>query len=122
MTGALGTGLFVATVACLLLNAVEVAGKAVRARFVMQNAAEVGVAPRWIPYLAVLEGAGVAGLLVGLLGQWAIGLAAAAGLVLFFVGAIAVHVRSRVVYNLAFPGVFLVLAVAAVAYFAGQAG
>jgi hypothetical protein len=31
---------------------------------------------------------------------------------LFFIGALVIHVRARILYNLAFPGVFLALAVA----------
>jgi hypothetical protein len=46
------------------------------------------------------------------LGVRFIGIAAAIGLVLFFIGAVAAHVRARVFYNIAFPGAFLALAVA----------
>lgn len=115
-------GLLVATVGCVLANAFEVAAKTVRAQFVMQNTAEVGVAPRWVPYLAIIEGAGVAGLVIGLLGLPLIGLAAAVGLVLFFLGAVGVHVRAGVLYNIAFPMVFLGLAIAALGYFAWGTG
>ncbi|MFC7546134.1 DoxX family protein [Plantactinospora sp. GCM10030261] len=114
--------LLAVTVVCALANAAEVVAKAVRAPFVMRNSAEVGLAPRWIPYLAVVEGAGVAGLTLGLLGLPLIGLAAAIGLVLFFVGAVGAHIRARVFHNIAFPAAFLVLAVAAVGYFAGTVG
>lgn len=122
MTGALDIALFVATLVCVLANAAEVVAKAVRAPFMVKNAAEAGVAPKWIPYLAVIEGAGVAGLVAGLFGWESIGFAAAVGLVLFFVGAVGVHVRARVFHNIAFPTGFLVLALAATAYFAGTAG
>ncbi len=118
MNGAIEIVLLAVTVGCVLANAAEVVAKAVRAQFVMQNSTEVGVAPKWIPYLAVIEGAGVAGLVAGLFGLESIGLAAAAGLVLFFVGAVAAHVRARVFHNIAFPAGFLVLALAATAFFA----
>lgn len=118
MNGVVEIVLLTATVVCVLANAAEVVAKAVRARFVRQNSAEVGVAPKWIPYLAVIEGAGVVGLVAGLFGRESIGLAAAVGLVLFFVGAVAAHVRARVFHNIAFPAGFLVLALAATAYFA----
>lgn len=118
----LETGLLVATVGCVLANSFEVGAKAVRAEFVLRNCAEVGVARRWIPHLAVLEGAGVAGLVLGLLGLPLLGLTAAAGLVLFFVGAVIVHIRARVFHNIAFPLAFLGLAVAAAAHFARSAG
>ncbi|WP_233510234.1 DoxX family protein [Actinomadura craniellae] len=38
-----------------------------------------------------------------------------AGLVLFFIGAVVVHLRARVFYNLAFPCAYLALAVATLA-------
>lgn len=114
------TGLLVATFVCVAINAFEVAAKAVRARFVVQNSTEVGVGPRWIPYLAILEGAGVAGLVAGLLGWPRLGLAAAIGLTLFFVGAVGAHIRAKVFHNIAFPAVFLALAVAATGYFTGS--
>ena len=115
---ALEAGLFVTTVLCVLVNGIEVAAKAARARFVMANSAEVGIAPRWIPYLAVVEGAGTAGLVAGLFGLPLVGLAAAAGLVVFFAVAVLVHARARVLHNIAFPALFLFLAVGSAAYFA----
>jgi hypothetical protein len=56
-----------------------------------------------------------AGLLLGLLGLRPLGIAAAAGLVLFFAGALATHARARVFYNIAVPGAFFALAVASMA-------
>jgi hypothetical protein len=85
---------------------------------VMQNSAEVGVAPGAIPYLAALKGAGAAGLAVGLAGIDVIGLLAGIGLVLFFIGAVAAHVRSRVFHNIGFPLLYLGLSVAALLHFA----
>ncbi|MFI7552094.1 DoxX family protein [Micromonospora sediminimaris] len=83
-----------------------------RAEFVLHNSARVGVAPSLLPLLAALKIAGAAGLIAGLLGVRPLGLAAAAGLVLFFVGAVASHVRARVYDNIAFPLSYLALAVA----------
>jgi DoxX-like family len=88
----------------------------VRARFVVANSAEVGLPQSWLPLLAALKAAGAAGLLLGLLGARLIGIAAAVGLVLFFTGAVATHVRARVFHNLAFPGGYLGLAVASLAF------
>ena len=62
--------------------------------------------------LGALKAAGAAGLLLGLLGVRFIGVAAAAGLVLFFIGAVAAHIRARVYHNIAFPGGYLGLAAA----------
>ncbi|AQA01949.1 hypothetical protein BVC93_05340 [Mycobacterium sp. MS1601] len=83
-----------------------------RAPFVLANSAEVGVATRWITPLALCKAAGGVGLIVGLVGPPEIGLAAATGLVVFFVGAVAVHVKTRVLHNLGFPLAYLLLAVA----------
>ncbi|PZG13047.1 DoxX family protein [Nonomuraea aridisoli] len=84
-----------------------------RARIVLVNSDAVGVPHSWIPLLAALKAAGAAGLLLGLLGARFIGIAAATGLVLFFVGAVATHIRARVFFpNITFPGAFLVLAIA----------
>lgn len=117
MSQALESGLLVATIVCIVANAVEVAAKAVRARFVEQNCAAVGIDNRWIPHLALVEGAGVVGLLLGLAGVPFVGAAAAIGLVGFFVIAVAVHIRARVLHNIAAPVAFLLLAVAALAHF-----
>jgi hypothetical protein len=95
-----------------LTNAAFAVADLVRARFVLQNSAEVGVSASWLPLLGILKGLGAAGLLVGLFGSHLIGVAAGIGLVLFFVGAVAVHVRAHVFYNIAFPGTCLAMAVA----------
>ncbi|MGW5781186.1 DoxX family protein [Streptomyces sp. NPDC003863] len=103
------------TLLTVAANAGIAAADFARARFVLANSAEVGVPERWIPWLATLKAAGAAGLLLGLLGARLIGLAAAVGLVLFFLGAVAVHVRTRVLHNIAFPAVFLALATGSLA-------
>jgi DoxX-like family len=100
------------TIATIVANAGAATADFSRAGFVLANAAELGVAETWLPLLGALKAAGAAGLLMGLLGAKPLGIAAAIGLVLFFIGALAVHVRARVLYNLGFPGVFLILAVA----------
>ncbi|OMC52952.1 hypothetical protein A5745_22905 [Mycobacterium sp. IS-2888] len=87
----------------------------VPAKFVLANSAEVGVPRSWLPALGAAKLAGAAGLIVGLLGLRALGIAAAVGLVLFFIGAVITHLRARVLYNIAFPGAFLCLSAAALA-------
>lgn len=82
-------------------------------RTILANMAEVRVPRSWLTPLGLLKLAGAAGLLLGLLGVWPLGIAAAAGLVLFFTGALAAHVRARVFHNIAFPAAFFALAVAA---------
>jgi hypothetical protein len=82
------------------------------ARFVLHNAAAVGIAPRWVPLLGALKAAAAVGLLSGLLGVRPVGIAAAVGLVAFFIGAVATHVRAGVYSNIAFPLTYLALAIA----------
>jgi hypothetical protein len=83
--------------------------------FVLANSAEVGVPRSWLPALGAAKLAGAGGLVVGLLGVPALGIAAAAGLVLFFIGAVVTHLRARVRYNIAFPGGFLLLSATSLA-------
>jgi hypothetical protein len=108
---ALFTAYAVVTIITIVVNAGAAVADFARARPVLANSAEVGVPPSWLPFLATLKLAGAVGLLLGLIGVPFVGLAAATGLVLFFVGAVVAHVRTRVYYNLAFPGGFLALAI-----------
>lgn len=118
MSDAASTVLLTVRVGCVVANAFIVAADLARARFVRVNSAEVGLRPEALPYLAVVMGAGAASLVVGLAGFPTLGLAAAVGLSLFYLCAIGAHVRASVFHNIAFPVLFLVLAFAAVAYFA----
>lgn len=74
-----------------------------------RNAAEVHVPAGWLPWLAAAKAAGAVGLLAGF---WLppLGIAAAVGLVLFFVGAVIAHVRAKVFHNIGFPVAYLALA------------
>jgi hypothetical protein len=101
----------VVTVATIVANAGVAVADFARPSFVLATSAQVGVPQSWLPVLGALKGAGAAGLLIGLLGVRFIGVAAAAGLVLFFAGAVAAHVRARVLHNIMFPGAFLALAI-----------
>ncbi|MEU5284705.1 DoxX family protein [Streptomyces sp. CA-278952] len=111
--------LFVATVGCVVVNVLIAVADFARAPFVLANSAEVRLPPTAVPYLATLKLAGAAGLLIGLFGVPWLGLAAAIGLTVFFVGAVLAHVRVRVFHNIAFPGIYLLLAVASTGFFAG---
>ncbi|MEV0123728.1 DoxX family protein [Streptomyces sp. NPDC050703] len=97
-----------------VVNVAIAAADLAGARFVLANSAQVGVGRSWLPRLAALKLAGAAGLLLGLsdAALRPLGAAAACGLVLFYLGAIAFHLRARVLHNLAFPGFFCALAVA----------
>jgi hypothetical protein len=75
---------------------------------VLASMTRAGVPESWLTALGVLKALGAAGLVIGTLLP-AIGIAAAAGVVLFFVGAVITHVRARW-YSFGFPMAYLVLA------------
>ena len=82
-----------------------------RRAWLVESMTRVGVPRRALSPLAVLKIAGALGLLIGI-GVPRLGVAAAVGLVLFFFGAIAAHIRARDYVSIPFPGVFLLLAIA----------
>ncbi len=61
---------------------------------ILEVMTKAGVPHSWLPKLGVLKLAGAIGLLVGFAVPW-LGVAAATGLVLFFVAAVIVHMRVR---------------------------
>jgi hypothetical protein len=117
MTLQLGTIAAVIVVIAIAANGAMAITDLAGARFVLANSAEVGVPRTWLPTLGLLKGAGAVGLLVGLLALPPLGVAAAIGLIAFFVGAVITHIRARVFYNIAFPAAFLALAVLALGAF-----
>jgi hypothetical protein len=106
------TAYAIITVIAILANAGIAIADFLRAEFVVANSTEVGVPQTWLPWLAALKAAGAVGLALGLMGATVIGIAAATGLVMFFIGAIAAHIRARVYHNIMFPGGYLGLAAA----------
>lgn len=108
---ALATGIVLLTA---LLNAGFGIADYAHAKFVLANSAQVRVPPSWLPMLGTAKLAGGLGLLIGLFGGRPVGLLAAVGLVLFFLGAVARHIQTRVYYNIAFPGTFLLLSIVSV--------
>jgi hypothetical protein len=109
------TAYVLVTVLTILANAWAAFADFARAEFVLANAAAVRVPLSWLPVLGILKAAGAAGLLLGLVGLRYLGIAAAFGLVLYFVGAVAVHVRTQEYRKITFPGGFLALASASLA-------
>jgi len=75
--------------------------------------AKAGVSESWMTTLGVLKAAGALGLLVGIEVP-VVGIAAAVGLIVFFVGAIITHLRGRD-YSLGPVMLFLLLTIAALA-------
>ena len=105
----------ITTAVTIAANAWAAGADLTQPKWLLANMDEVGVPRSWLLPLAVLKGAGAAGLLLGLLGLRPLGIAAAAGLVLFFTGALATHLRARVFHNIAFPAAYLALAAASAA-------
>jgi hypothetical protein len=107
--------MFIAYVAVTLVaaaaNLVAAGADFVRYQQVAINMARAGVPESWMTLLGLLKAAGALGLLVGIVVP-PIGIAAAVGLTLFFVGAIVTHLRAHF-YAFATPVSFLTLAVAA---------
>jgi DoxX-like family len=93
-------------------NAFAAAVDFARVQWILDNMTRYGVPRRWLPVLGALKAAGALGLLAGF-GVPALGLAASAGLVLYFVGAIVTVIRSGWYSHIPYPAVFLLLAVGA---------
>ena len=86
-------------------------GKVTRVATVVQNLDRAGVPHSWYPWLAAAEAAGAVGLLAGI---WTrpLGIAAAIGVVLYFVGAIVAHVLQRDTAGVKNPAPLLAVALA----------
>ncbi|MGB6182962.1 MAG: DoxX family protein [Rhodococcus sp. (in: high G+C Gram-positive bacteria)] len=108
--------MFIATIVLTVLLAIvlvgSAAGKLTRQDAVVRSLTTVGVPANRFPILAYLEIAGAAGILIGLF-WWPLGVLAGACVVLYFVGAVAAHLRVKD-NQLAAPAVIAVVAVAAV--------
>lgn len=83
-----------------------------RSRFSVASSDAVGLERSWIVPFGLLKAAGALGLLAGIAFS-PLGIAAAIGLTLYFLGAVVLHLRHRLFRTLAFPGIFLVAALAA---------
>jgi hypothetical protein len=84
-----------------------------RPAWLLANMTRLGVPEAWLPALGALKAAGALGLLFGIAVPL-IGIAAAAGLTLFFIGAVITHLRAgdRSLGN-GVPILFLLLALSA---------
>jgi hypothetical protein len=110
----------VVTVITAIVTAAVAIPDFIAAGFVLANSAKVHVPRSWLPMLGALKLAAAIGLLVGVVGLPVIGVAAATGLVLYFIGAVIAHLRARVFYNIAFPGAYLGLSAASLVLLAGK--
>ncbi|WP_231189590.1 DoxX family protein [Haladaptatus sp. DYF46] len=79
---------------------------------ILESMAKVGVKESWLPMLGILKAAGALGLLIGIgVPMPSVATAAAVGLVVYFVGAVIVHLRAGD-YSVSGQHVYLLLAVA----------
>ncbi len=74
----------VVTLVNILFNAIESVANFMKADWVKKNSHAVGVPDSWLPFLGAVKGAAAVGLAVGLFWR-PLGIAAAIGLVVFFV-------------------------------------
>ncbi|MBF6300066.1 DoxX family protein [Nocardia amamiensis] len=99
-----------AAAAALLAAGIDV----VRAEWVRTNMGAYGVPESWLSPLALIKAVGGAGLLIGLAVP-PIGVAAAAGLVVYFLGAVLTVIRARCYSHIGYPLPYLALAAASLA-------
>ncbi|ONI73393.1 hypothetical protein ALI144C_46690 [Actinosynnema sp. ALI-1.44] len=111
----MSTSYLIVAAVTVAVNTAAAVADFVRAKFVLANAAELDLPAFSILPLGVLKLAGASGLALGMAGIEAVGIAAAVGLVLFFVGAVGIHVWKSVYHNIGYPGACLVLAGATLA-------
>ena len=101
----------VVTVLAAAANLLSATLDFIRYKQILISMAKVGVSESWLTTLGILKTAGALGLLAGVRVPL-IGIAAAIGLVLFFIAAIITHLRGHD-YSFGLAVVFLLLAVAA---------
>lgn len=107
------TAYIVVTVLAAAANIYAAANDFVRPKWLVGNMSKLGVPESWLPTLGILKAAGALGLLIGI-GVPLIGMAAAVGLTLFFVGAVITHLRAHdLSLGNGVPVMFLVVVVAA---------
>lgn len=103
------TAYIVVSIVAASANIFAAAVDFIRPQWLLNTMGNVGVPKSWLPVLGILKAAGALGLLIGIAIP-IIGIAAASGLTLFFVGAIVTHLRARN-HSIATPLIFLLAAV-----------
>jgi hypothetical protein len=101
----------IVTIVAAIANIYAASADFKRPKWILLNMSKLGIAERWLPSLGWLKALGAIGLLAGIAIP-AIGVAAAAGLVLFFVGAMITAMRARWYAHLPYPLVWMVMAAA----------
>lgn len=101
----------IVTIVVAIANFYAASADFTRPDWILSNMSRLGVSERWLPPLGLLKALGAVGLLAGIVIP-AIGVAAAAGLALFFVGAMITAMRARWFAHLPFPLVWMLVAAA----------
>lgn len=99
----------VVTIAAAAANIYAALVDFIRADFIVDNMTKYGIPHSWLFPLGALKAAGALGLLVGI-ALPPIGVAAAASLVLYYIGAVITVIRVRCYSHIRFPAPFLLLA------------
>ncbi|XVV07202.1 DoxX family protein [Actinosynnema sp. CA-248983] len=110
----MSTAYVVVTVLAVVANLAAAGVDYARSGWVLANMAAYGLPASWIVPLGVVKTAGALGLVAGFVVPW-VGVAAAVGLVLYFVLAVGVVMRARRWGDVVYPSAFLGLAVAVLA-------
>jgi hypothetical protein len=106
----------VVTGAAIAANGAAAYSDFTRGHFAVNMSEKVGVPESLLPVSGTLKAAGAAGLALGLSGVPYIGMAAGTGLVLFFGGAIGVHLRAHEHRYVFITSGYLALAVASLVF------
>lgn len=106
------TATAIVTALLALMATLSGIGKLAKHPKIVENMGHVNAPLEWLPRLAAAEFAGATGMVIGLFVWPWLGVAAAIGIALYFVGALIFHVRAND-KDIAGPIVFLVLAIAA---------
>ncbi|THV42491.1 DoxX family protein [Glycomyces buryatensis] len=114
------TAYLIVTLVTIAANAAEAVANFAKIPFVRNNVTAIDGSVSWLPWLGIAKGAAAAGLTLGLLGWEPLGLAAAIGLVVFFICAMVAHIRAKVFYNIYGPILFLGLSIATLALMLAQ--
>jgi uncharacterized membrane protein YphA (DoxX/SURF4 family) len=108
----MSVGYIIVALVLAVILAMSGRGKLVKDPRITESLTKVGVPTSWYPYLATAELAGALGLVVGIFLP-PLGIAAAIGVVLYFVGAVATHVRAGDTKGLTVPAPLLLLGILA---------
>ncbi|HKN97629.1 MAG TPA: DoxX family protein [Pseudonocardiaceae bacterium] len=108
----MSTAYVIVTVVGAAMVAFSAVSVFVKAKWVVEPITEYGVPRSWWPWLGTAKAAGAVGMVAGLFLP-VIGLLAAVGLILYFIGAVTTVVRARWYSHIPYPLLYLAPVVAA---------